>query len=86
MHKFILVGAALLALSACSTTEKTAAVGAGAGAIIGGVTTNSVSGAAVGAAVGGVTGALVGKVAESQNQCYYRDRYGNLYKDTCPQG
>lgn len=86
MKQIIVMILAVLALSACSSTERGAAVGAGAGAVIGGVTTNSVAGAAVGAAVGGVAGAVIGKVAGSDDMCYYRDRYGRTYKDTCPRG
>lgn len=86
MKKLFLVAAAVLSLSACSSTEKGAAGGAAAGAIIGGVATNSVAGAAVGAAAGGVAGALVGKVAGSDETCYYRDSRGDLYRAPCPQG
>jgi hypothetical protein len=31
-----------------------------------------------------VSGALIGSVAEQPGQCYYRDRYGRRYIDTCP--
>jgi len=86
MQKIALILVAVLSLSACSSTEKGATAGAAAGAVIGGVTTNSVAGAAVGAAIGGVTGAVVGEVAGSETQCYYRDRYGKLYRDACPRG
>ncbi|WP_404403153.1 YMGG-like glycine zipper-containing protein [Pelagibacterium halotolerans] len=89
MKKLSIIGAALtalLAVSACTTTEKTAAVGAGAGAVIGGVATNSVAGAAVGAAVGGVAGALVGQVAGQPEQCYFRASDGSLYIADCPPG
>ncbi len=46
----------MLGLAGCSSTQKGAAIGGGAGAIIGGLATNSVAGAAI----GGVGGALVG--------------------------
>lgn len=86
MKKFVLIAAALLSLSACTSTQKGATAGAAAGAIIGGVSTNSVAGAAVGAAAGGVAGALLGKVAGTENTCYYEDAYGELYRAPCPQG
>jgi len=86
MKKLFILAAALMSLSACSTTEKGAAIGAGAGAIVGGVATNSVAGAAVGAAVGGVAGAVIGRVAGEPNECYYRDRRGELYRAACPKG
>ena len=86
MKQFIVMILAILALSACSSTERGAAVGAASGAVIGGVTTNSFQGAAVGAAIGGVAGAVIGKVAGSDDMCYYRDSYGRTYKDVCPRG
>ena len=86
MKRLLLIGTALLTLSACTTTQQSAAVGATAGAIVGGVTTNTVGGAAVGAAVGAVAGVLVARVAGSDDMCYYRDASGDLYRDFCPQG
>lgn len=86
MKKLILVCAALMSLSACTTTQQGAATGAAAGAIIGGVTTNSVAGAAIGAAAGGIAGAVIGRVAGSSTECYYKDAYGNLYRAACPKG
>ena len=74
----VLIG---LSVAGCTQTEKGAAVG---GAIIGGAITGDVRGAAVGAAIGGVSGALIGSVADQPGQCYYRDRYGRRYIDTCP--
>lgn len=79
----VLVG---LAVASCTQTEKGAAIGAASGAIIGGAVTGNVRGAAVGAAIGGVSGAVIGSVAEQPGQCYYRDRYGRRYIDTCPRG
>ncbi len=37
-----------------------------------------------GAAIGGVSGAVIGNVSEQPGQCYYRDRYGRRYIDSCP--
>jgi hypothetical protein len=79
----VLVG---LSVASCSQTEKGAAIGAASGAIIGGVVTGDVRGAAVGAAIGGVSGAVIGAVSEQPGQCYYRDRRGRRYIDSCPRG
>ncbi|MCR6500450.1 YMGG-like glycine zipper-containing protein [Shinella sp. CPCC 101442] len=73
-----------LAVAGCSPTERGAGIGAVSGAVIGGAITGNVRGAAVGAAIGGVTGAVIGNVAGRPGQCYYRDRYGRRYIDTCP--
>lgn len=83
MHKMIIPLLAALSLTACSSTERGAGIGAASGAVIGGVATGNVRGAAVGAAVGGVSGALIGNVADQPGRCYYRDRNGNRYVDRC---
>ncbi|MCM2396282.1 glycine zipper domain-containing protein [Rhizobium sp. S95] len=75
-----------LTVAGCTQTEKGAAIGAASGAIIGGAVTGNVRGAAVGAAIGGVSGAIIGNVADQPGQCYYRDRYGRRYIDSCPRG
>jgi hypothetical protein len=77
----LMVGASL---ASCTATEQGAGIGAASGAVIGGLATGNVRGAAVGAAIGGVSGALIGSVAEQPGQCYYRDRYGRRYIDSCP--
>ena len=88
MHKFILVCASVLTLTACSTTEKAATVGGVAGAVIGGATTGNLVGAAVGGAIGAtagaVTGELLGRYRDDPTQCVYVDRRGNRYLDDCP--
>ena len=90
MHKFLIVCAAVLSLTACSTTEKAATAGGVVGAVIGGTTTGSLAGAAVGGAIGAVSGAvvgqLVGRYARDPTQCVYIDRRGNRYLDDCPEG
>jgi uncharacterized protein YcfJ len=66
---FVLLVSAV-ALLGCSTTQKGAAIGAGAGAVLGGIighqSGNDMTGAAIGAAAGGVTGALVGEQMDTQ--------------------
>ncbi len=83
MRRLIAVGLTVLALTACSSTERGAGIGAATGAVVGGVATGNVRGAAVGAAVGGVSGALIGNVADQPGRCYYRDRNGNRFVDRC---
>ena len=88
MHKFILICAAVLSLTACSTTQRAATVGGVAGAVIGGTTTGSLAGAAVGGAVGAVScavvGELIGRSERNPELCVYEDRRGNEYLDDCP--
>ncbi len=55
------VCAALVLLPACTEVERDTAIGAGAGAAVGGVATDSVKGAAVGGAIGAGAGYLYGK-------------------------
>jgi hypothetical protein len=91
MHKILIIIAAVLALSACTTTQKAATVGGVAGAVIGGTTTGSFVGAAVGGAVGTVTGAVVGELLgryrDDPTQCVYVNRKtGKRYVDDCPNG
>mgnify|MGYP000870946188 CR=1 FL=1 len=83
MKRMFIAVLAVLSLSACTSTERGAGIGAASGAVIGGVATGNVRGAAVGAAVGGVSGALIGNVADQPGRCYYRDRNGNRYVDRC---
>lgn len=83
MKRMFIPVLAVLSLSACTSTERGAGIGAASGAVIGGVATGNVRGAAVGAAVGGVSGALIGNVADQPGRCYYRDRNGNRYVDRC---
>ncbi len=83
MNKIAFV-AVLAALAAgCTATEQrtagTAAVGAGTGAVIGGLANGS-RGALVGAAIGGGTGAVVG-AATAPRGCVARDRWGHPIRD-----
>jgi uncharacterized protein YcfJ len=91
MHKLLIVCAAVLSLSACTSTQKAATVGGVAGAVIGGTTTGSLVGAAVGGAVGATAGAvageLLGRYEDDPNQCVYIDRRTkSRYLDDCPNG
>lgn len=88
MKKLLLICASVLALSACTTTQKAATVGGVAGAVIGGATTGSAVGAAVGGALGATAGAvageLVGRSRNDPNLCVYVDRRGREFVDECP--
>ena len=91
MQKLLIICASVLALSACTTTQKAATVGGVAGALIGGTTSGSVVGAAVGGAIGAtagaVTGELLGRYDRDPTRCVFIDRRtGERYLDTCPRG
>jgi len=91
MKKILVTVAALLtavSLSACTTTQEGAGVGAVTGGLIGAATTGSVAGAAIGAGVGAVAGAVVGRVADRDGYCYYRpDRHHHRrWVERCPDG
>jgi len=86
MKKLLVIAAAVLSLSACTSTQQGAAVGAVGGGIIGAATTGTVLGTAVGAGLGAVAGAAIGKVADQPGRCYYRNSKGQVYIDTCPRG
>ena len=75
----------LAALAGCTTAEKDAALGAGAGAVIGGVLTGDAGGAIVGGVVGGASGVLLG-AATRKGECRYRDSRGRIYISACPAG
>lgn len=81
MKRALVLAACVVVLASCSKTEKSAAIGAASGAVIGGLVTNDWRGAAVGAAAGGATGAVIGNAKE--RRCAYRDRYGRRYVERC---
>ncbi|CDX26001.1 YMGG-like glycine zipper-containing protein [Mesorhizobium sp. VK24D] len=86
MTKMMVLAAVVAALTACSQTEKGAAIGGLGGAAVGAaVANNPTQGAVVGGAVGAIAGALIGHASES-GQCRYRDRYGRVYIARCPAG
>jgi hypothetical protein len=78
-----------LALAGCSEYSRSdralagGAIGAGTGALIGGLATDSVGGAVVGGVLGGAAGAIVG-AETTPRACYARDRYGRRYAVQCP--
>jgi len=88
MRNLFILLAVVTSISACSQTERGAAIG-GLGGAAGGAAVaspgNTAEGALVGGAVGAVAGALIGR-ANEPGDCYYRDRRGNRYIDRCPRG
>ncbi|CAM5429128.1 hypothetical protein MAUB1S_07261 [Mycolicibacterium aubagnense] len=84
MKNVLILAAVLLPLAACSQTERGAAIGGLGGAAVGAaVAGNPVEGAVIGGAVGTVAGALIGNASE-RGKCRYRDRYGRVFVDRCP--
>ncbi|URK87854.1 YMGG-like glycine zipper-containing protein [Rhizobium sp. RCAM05350] len=83
MRKLVAVVGIVVALSSCTATERGTAIGAGSGAIIGGVVSNSWGGAAIGAVAGGIVGNLIGRSHERQGYCIYRDRNGRRFEARC---
>ncbi|MDE1993390.1 MAG: glycine zipper 2TM domain-containing protein [Rhizobiaceae bacterium] len=83
MKKLIVAIALIGSLASCTSTEKGTAIGAGTGAVIGGVATNSWGGAAVGAVAGGLVGNLIGQSRDRAGYCIYRDRNGRRYEARC---
>jgi hypothetical protein len=82
MRKILLAMTAVAMLAGCTTAEKDAAVGAGAGAVIGGLVSGDAGGALVGGAIGAVSGVLIGKATRT-GWCKYRDRNGRIYEARC---
>jgi phage tail tape-measure protein len=88
MKKILVTLVAVLSLSACTTTEQGAGVGAVAGGLVGAATTGTVVGAAVGAGVGAAAGAVIGHVVGRDGYCYYAPdrRHHRRYVAVCPSG
>jgi hypothetical protein len=90
MHKLIIIIAAVLSLTACTSTQHGATTGAVAGALIGGLATGTLVGAAIGGVLGATTGAvageLVGRSRTNPNECVFEDNDGRRYIDVCPNG
>ncbi|CAH2404160.1 MULTISPECIES: YMGG-like glycine zipper-containing protein [Mesorhizobium] len=80
MRKMIIAMVAVIAVSGCSTTEQDVGVGAGVGALAGGLIDGG-KGALVGAAIGAGTGLLVRNLRNGY--CQYRDNRGRLFTARC---
>jgi hypothetical protein len=89
MKKLLLVAGMGLALAGCSEYSRSdralagGALGAGTGAVVGGLATHSAGGAVVGGVVGGLAGAVIGAETTPRG-CWARDRYGHRYAVQCP--
>ncbi|CAH2400171.1 YMGG-like glycine zipper-containing protein [Mesorhizobium escarrei] len=80
MRKMIIAMVAVIAVSGCSTTEQDVGVGAGVGALAGGLIDGG-KGALVGAAIGAGSGLLVRNLRNGY--CQYRDNRGRLFTARC---
>lgn len=80
---FATVATALL-LTACTSAERAAAVGAVAGGTIVGATTGSPGAALAGATVGAVAGGLLGRAVDNPGQCVYQRADGRQFYAACP--
>jgi hypothetical protein len=89
MKRLLIVGAMGLALAGCSEYSRSdravagGALGAGTGALVGGLATHSAGGAVVGGLLGAAGGAIIG-AETTPRACTARDRYGHLYRVQCP--
>ncbi len=80
MRKIAFALVAIMALSGCTTTERDVGVGAGAGAVIGGIAGGG-RGALIGAGAGALGGLLVRNLRNGY--CQYRNRHGHIYTARC---
>lgn len=83
MRNLVIAIGMIATLASCTQTEKGTVIGAGTGALIGGVVSDSWGGAAIGAVAGGLMGNLIGRSQDRQGYCIYRDRYGRRYEARC---
>jgi uncharacterized protein YcfJ len=81
MKKAIVALVTVVSLSACTTTERDVATGAGIGALAGGLIADDLGGALVGGAIGAAGGLLVRNLRNGY--CQYRDRNGRIYTARC---
>ncbi len=93
MKTILLVAGLAASLSACNSYSQTdraiggGLIGAGTGAVVGGLATRSAGGAAAGAVIGGAGGAIIGAATTPQRSGYRRcrgfDEYGNSVVYAC---
>ncbi len=87
----IILAGSLSACSANNQTDRAVAgglIGAGTGAVIGGVATRSAGGAVAGAVIGGAGGAIIGAATTpargySRRSCRGYDAYGDPVRYAC---
>ncbi len=89
MKKVVIACVLALTLGACSQYSRSdralagGAIGAGTGAVVGGLATNTVGGALVGGVIGGAAGAIIG-AETTPAACTARDRRGRVIAVQCP--
>ncbi|MCV9940649.1 bacteriocin [Boseaceae bacterium BT-24-1] len=87
MKKVVILVAVSAALGACTPREERATggalLGAGAGALLGGLATGQAGGALAGAAIGGAGGAIIGSATAPSSICVGRDDWGRRYHYEC---
>lgn len=87
MHKMIIVAAMALTLAGCETARQDrqfggALIGAGSGALIGGLATRSAGGAVAGGLIGAAAGAIIAD-STRPGRCYYITRSGHRRYTRC---
>ena len=79
MKKCAIAAVAALAITACTTAEKTA-TGTGVGALVGAAVFRTPAGLLAGAAIGGIGTYLA---TTGGGNCQYRDANGHIYTRRC---
>jgi outer membrane lipoprotein SlyB len=72
-----------LGVSACTSTQQGAVVGAGVGALAGQAIGGNTGSTLIGAAAGGLAGALIGDAIGRPGYCRYRNSRGQIYEARC---
>ncbi len=87
MKKLLILAALAATIGACTPREERTAggalIGAGAGAVVGGLATGRAGGALAGAAIGGAGGAIIGNATAPASTCVGVDEYGRRYRYAC---
>jgi len=87
MHKLLVVAVMALMLAGCETARQDrvlggALIGAGGGALIGGLAGRSAGAAVAGGVIGAAAGAIIAD-ATHPGRCYYRTRSGHRHYVNC---
>jgi hypothetical protein len=87
MHKLLVVAVMALMLAGCETARQDrvlggALIGAGGGALIGGLAGRSAGAAVAGGVIGAAAGAIIAD-ATHPGRCYYRTRSGHRRYVNC---
>ena len=87
MHKLLVVAVTALMLAGCETARQDrvlggALIGAGGGALIGGLAGRSAGAAVAGGVIGAAAGAIIAD-ATHPGRCYYRTRSGHRRYVNC---